>query len=313
MLTIRSTCGSPVATWRVAEPLRPRRPAGRARSSSTCPAPPVAVDHGPGPRRVRPAGAGRVELARRPGSRCSRGRRSRRATRPVRAPASVWSAPIGCQPWAIEPAIAPRLHGDRPVPAPVRPEEGLARRLEPGDRAPSTRTRRSGRGARGTRSRGRRRRPRRGPRRSTGCAGSSWRRPGRPRGRTRRRRTATAAPASGRSLVTRVRQTSSVSPGRHEVRSSRRGCRRARPSMTRVPEAVPAAVVVELALGRLPARVPVVAGVVVADVQEAAAHVERGVVVAVADQPPQPGVAEERVAAGGVGDEREVVLAARGS
>src|SRR6185436_4741522 len=77
----------------------------------------------------------------------------------------------------------------------------------------------------------------------------------------------------------------------------------------RVPEAVPAAVVVEVALGRLPARVPVVAGVVVAEVQEAAAHVERGVVVAVADQPSQPSVTEEGVPTGGVGDEREVVLA----
>ena len=79
----------------------------------------------------------------------------------------------------------------------------------------------------------------------------------------------------------------------------------------RVAEPVAAGVPVELTLGRLPARVPVVAAVVVADVQEAAADVERRVVVAIPDQPPQPGVAVERVPAGGVGDERDVVLAAQ--
>jgi hypothetical protein len=98
--------------------------------------------------------------------------------------------------------------------------------------------------------------------------------------------------------------------GRHQV-----GGLHADPATARgddgVPEAVAAGVAVELTLGRLPARVPVVLGVVVADIQEAAANVERGVVVAVPDQPPEPGVAEERIPAGGVGQEGDVVVAAQ--
>ena len=78
----------------------------------------------------------------------------------------------------------------------------------------------------------------------------------------------------------------------------------------RVAHPVAALVVVELALGRLPAGAPVRAVVVVAEVQVAPAEVERCVVVAVARQPPQPRVPVERVAAGGVRDDPEVVLAA---
>ena len=78
-----------------------------------------------------------------------------------------------------------------------------------------------------------------------------------------------------------------------------------------VAEPVAAGVAVQVALRRLPARVPVVAADVVAHVEEAAAHVERGVVVAVAEEPSQPCVTDERVAARGVRQEREVVLAAQ--
>ena len=76
----------------------------------------------------------------------------------------------------------------------------------------------------------------------------------------------------------------------------------------RVREADAALVEVELALHRRPAGRPVVAAVV--DVVVAAADVGRDVVVAVARQPPQPGVAVEAVAAAGVRDEAEELLGA---
>ena len=79
----------------------------------------------------------------------------------------------------------------------------------------------------------------------------------------------------------------------------------------RVPESMAAAVALEFALRRLPARVPIVARGVVADVQESATDVQRSAVVAIADQSAQPGVPVERVATGGVRDEGEVVLVAQ--
>ncbi len=78
----------------------------------------------------------------------------------------------------------------------------------------------------------------------------------------------------------------------------------------RVAQAVPALVRLEVAVGRLPAGAPVVAAVVVADVQVSPAQVERRVVVPVAGESPQAGVAHERVAAGRVRDDPEVLVAA---
>ena len=46
----------------------------------------------------------------------------------------TWWAPIGCQPWAIESDRRAALDGERPVPAAVRPEERVARRVEAGRR-----------------------------------------------------------------------------------------------------------------------------------------------------------------------------------
>ena len=76
----------------------------------------------------------------------------------------------------------------------------------------------------------------------------------------------------------------------------------------RVAEAVAAFVEVERRLAGLPARVP--DGLPVADVEVAPARVRRHAVVAVAREAAELGVAEERVAAGRVGDEREEVLRA---
>ncbi len=79
----------------------------------------------------------------------------------------------------------------------------------------------------------------------------------------------------------------------------------------RIAQAVAAAVVLEIALGRLPARAPEVARVVVSKVDVPAAQVERRVVVAVSGQTPKARVAVERVAAGRVRDDPEVAFAAQ--
>ena len=76
-----------------------------------------------------------------------------------------------------------------------------------------------------------------------------------------------------------------------------------------VAHAVAAFVFVQLGARRLPRRRPEFAGVVVAEVEVAPAEIERRVVVAVARQAAQAGVAIKRVAAGGVGDDAEVRLA----
>jgi hypothetical protein len=78
-----------------------------------------------------------------------------------------------------------------------------------------------------------------------------------------------------------------------------------------VAEAVTAAIVLELGVRRLPGRRPEVPAVPVPQVQVPATGVERDAVVAVAGQPAESGVAEERVAAGRVGDDPEVLLAAQ--
>ena len=267
---------------------------------------PVAIDHGAGSSRVRPAGAGRIVLAvgRVLGVAEDEGHLARRSRfehqcglqRPDRLPAMRDGAghPAG-------------LHGHGPVPAPVRPEEGLPRRLEPGHRR---RAREPGEVVAALAV----------LRHVVDHAVLDVDLAGREvalevRGvvlgvpEAELHGAEDREPRRVRPLVGHPRPPDLERlPGRHEVGALGADAA-ARPRDDRVPEAVTAAVGVELALGRLPARVPVVAGVVVADVQEAAAHVERGVVVAVPDQPSQPGVAEERVPAGGVGDEREVVLA----
>ena len=77
-----------------------------------------------------------------------------------------------------------------------------------------------------------------------------------------------------------------------------------------VAEAVTARVLLQLALRGLPAGAPVIAGRVVADVEIPPTDVERCVVVAIARQAAEPGVAEEGVPARGVRDDPEVFLAA---
>jgi hypothetical protein len=78
----------------------------------------------------------------------------------------------------------------------------------------------------------------------------------------------------------------------------------------RVAQAVAAAIVVELGPRGLPRRRPELFAVPVTDVQVAATGVRRNPVVAVAGQPSEPGITVERVAAGGVGDDPEELLAA---
>ena len=97
---------------------------------------------------------------------------------------------------------------------------------------------------------------------------------------------------------------------RHEV--ARLGPDPAQPRPDdRVAQAVAAAVVLEIALDRLPARAPEVARVVVAKVDVPPAQVERRVVVAVSGQTPKARVAVEGVAAGRVRDDPEVAFAAQ--
>ncbi len=79
----------------------------------------------------------------------------------------------------------------------------------------------------------------------------------------------------------------------------------------RVAQAVAAVVAVQRAARRLPRGRPELAGRVVAQVEVAPAGVEGHVVVAVAGQPAQARVAVERVAAGCVGDEAKIGLAAQ--
>jgi hypothetical protein len=77
----------------------------------------------------------------------------------------------------------------------------------------------------------------------------------------------------------------------------------------RVAEAVTAAIGLELGVRGLPGRRPEVPAVPVPQVQVPAARIEGDAVVAVAGQPAESGIAVERVAAGGVGDDPEVLLA----
>ena len=100
-----------------------------------------------------------------------------------------------------------------------------------------------------------------------------------------------------------------VLPARHEEQRLRADAPVARGD-DRVAQAVAAGVVLQLALGRLPARAPVVARGVVAEVEVPAAEVERRVVVAVTGEPAQARVPVEGVSARGVRDEPEELLAA---
>ena len=77
----------------------------------------------------------------------------------------------------------------------------------------------------------------------------------------------------------------------------------------RVAQTVAAGVTVQFRLGGLPARVP--DGAAIVDVDAVAVHVQRGIVVAVAGQPPQPGIPVKAVTAAGVGHQTEKVLAAQ--
>ena len=78
----------------------------------------------------------------------------------------------------------------------------------------------------------------------------------------------------------------------------------------RVPETVAAAVVLHLRSGGLPRRRPEVAARRVAQVEVPPAGIGGTRVVAVSREPAHPGVTKERVAARGVGDDPEEVLAA---
>ena len=77
-----------------------------------------------------------------------------------------------------------------------------------------------------------------------------------------------------------------------------------------VAHAMAAFVFVELGARRLPRRRPEFAAVVVAQIKIAPAEIERRVVVAIAGQAAQPGVAVKGIAAGGVRDDAEIGFAA---
>ena len=220
---------------------------------------------------------------------------------------------------ARRPAVGDRVAGaavlddDRPVPAAVRAEERVALRVEAGERRPSRRSRRSGRAARGTRSCGR----------STPSSTSTS-----PIERLRwkfvasshasQRQNSTALKSESRAGV--VAPVGDPRPPdlerlaeRDEVERLRLDARPARADH-RVAEPVAAAVVLEVARGSAARTATSSRRVVgVAEVEVAAADVERRVVVAVAREPAQPGVAEERVAAGRVRDDPEEAPRCRGS
>ena len=77
----------------------------------------------------------------------------------------------------------------------------------------------------------------------------------------------------------------------------------------RVAHAVAAGIICELAARRLPGGRPEVA-TIVAKINVATAEIKGRIVVAIASEASQAGVAIERVAAGGVGDDAEISLAA---
>ena len=219
MLTMRSVCSSrrrDLQRRRAARSQRSRRAAKRVVDRAGVE---VALDR-PGWTRVllMRLRAGRVELLVASGSRRSPSTKTISRVSPGLPASSVtWWAPIGCPAVGDRVRTGARVDGLRAVPAAVRPEECLALRCRSRPAAPSRRSRRSGRAARGTRSCGRshRRRPR--PRRSSSCAGSSWRRPARPTGRTRPPRTATGRRCRGARWSPAIRQISRVSPERHEI------------------------------------------------------------------------------------------------
>src|SRR5688572_15873253 len=97
---------------------------------------------------------------------------------------------------------------------------------------------------------------------------------------------------------------------RHEVERLRLDPVAPRPD-DRVPEAVPTSVILEVGSDRRPGRGPVVAARSITHVEVAPAGVGRDVVVAVARQPSEPGVAVEGVPTSGVRDDPEVLLAAQ--
>ena len=113
------------------EPLRPHRPQG-PRSWSTCP--PAGTARSPPAPATCPAGASREgRTCRPPGSRCTRGRTSRRATPRVEHERRL-EGPDRLPAVGDRAAHRAALHGPGSVPASVWPEERLARRLEPGHR-----------------------------------------------------------------------------------------------------------------------------------------------------------------------------------
>ena len=77
-----------------------------------------------------------------------------------------------------------------------------------------------------------------------------------------------------------------------------------------IAHAVAAFVLVKRGARRLPRGRPEFAGVIVADIKIAPAEIKRSVVVAIAGEAAQAGVAVEGIAAGGVGDDAEIRLAA---
>ncbi len=70
-------------------------------------------------------------------------------------------------------------------------------------------------------------------------------------------------------------------------------------------------IAVEHGTSRLPRRRPEVLAVVVAQIDITPAHVQRDIVVAIASQAAQPRIAVERIAAGSIGNDPEVVFAAQ--
>ena len=133
MLTIRSSLLVARRDLRTSRAARPSDSRSAASAASTAPASRWRAITGA--TRVLSSGpTRRVELLVAAGSRRSRARTRTPATRPARGRDATWRAPIGCQPLATEPVVAPSLDGERPVQAAVRPEERLAVGVEAGDR-----------------------------------------------------------------------------------------------------------------------------------------------------------------------------------
>ena len=213
MLTIRSTCSLPVVDLqRVRARSSQRRRRALEGVARRAPDRAMARDHRPDARLVERPEARRVELAILRVLGVAEDEHDLLRLARLQLEPRPGAAPIGCQPWAIESPRSSRAR--RPAAGPSRGTARGTRRARCRSRpaARSRRSMRSGRAARGTRSCGRSRRPRRRPRRSSSCAGSSSRRRCASQRQNSIAPTSDSVAGSGRSLVTRVRQTSCVCP-----------------------------------------------------------------------------------------------------